>query len=716
MAAGRSLADLAAAVHYSKGHLSKVETGAVQANHALAVLCDDELETGGALVRLLPRTRRGRGRPRTQPPPFDVPPPARHFVGRKAEAARVRAALLGEAATVCTVDGMAGVGKTALAIRVVHDVQAHFADGCLFVDLRAGVDDEASVAGALDRCLRVLGVPGEQVPSDLAERAALYRARLTGKQMLLVFDNARAAGQVRQLLPTESRCRVLITSRNRLTALDEAVRVSLTALTEPEARSLFDAVAGGEHEAAQVVRQCGLLPLAVRIAAARLRVNSLWTVADLGRRLADEKARLGELDDGDRSVRAAFLVSYEQLPDGQRRLFDLLALLPGADFDAPCTAALAGLDVHEARRLLDRLLDSHLLSQNAVDRYQLHDLLRVFATTVALPAVPEQQRQVAVSRLVEHYLYASEQADRLLTPLRHRRPISYLHPVTGSSFRDKAEALDWFGMEWPNLVEVCDLAAEHGLRRQCWQLAYAAREYFFHTKLCDAWVRTHLAALESARQADDQWAEAVTLANLGMARMHEGRLEDSAACYAEALPLFQALGDEHGVVNTMASQAWVSHYRGDNATAVADMRTALDFYERVGAGRNAAIALRGIALMLTELGEHDEASRCGEEALARFTGDDLDTVMTLNCLGWNYFRAGRHDLATENYRRAAELAEQCGSDYERARAETGLGNVTAAADRDDEARRHWAVAEELHPDLLAVVVGETRARLRPTAG
>ncbi|WP_410631831.1 ATP-binding protein [Amycolatopsis sp. cmx-4-83] len=705
-AAGLSLTELADRVHYSKGYLSKVETGLTTPNAALAALCEAELGAPGALTALLPREP-ARRRTRPDVRPSGLPPATADFTGRAAELQAVRDALEADAG-VCVVSGMGGVGKTALAVRCAHRLEAAFADGCLFVDLRGQGDTPVPAAAVHDRLLRVLGVPAERIPADPDDRAALYRSRLRGRSLLLVLDNAGSAAQVRPLLPAEPKCRVLVTTRSRLSALDDVRHVSLDVLPAAAATELVSALTGtGEVDAARVAERCGRLPLAIRIAAARLRAHPAWDLAELDRRLASEAGRLGQLDDGERNLSAVFSVSARQLGAAEARLFGLLALHPGSDFDVLAASALAGLPPRETDRLLDRLHEAYLVTQPAADRYGFHDLLREFAAGSLDDERGERER--AFGRLAAFAVREAERADRELAPQRYRPDIGY---PAGLPEPPAADGVTWFRAEWPNLVALCRRAGELGEHDRCWQLAFFLRGYFFLAKLWDPWIATHRWARAAAEAAGDRWALATTTANLGVALVDRGDLDGASECYREALREYRAIGDRHGEATALAHHAWADHYRGEHAAALRALRTALEFYEQTGSERNAAITNRGIALVLVGLGEAAEAAELATGTLAVFDRLDLDfdAAMALNCLGWARFHTGEHDLASAAYREAAARAEACDSSHEAARAYTGLGNVAAARGSHEEAAGFWAQADETHPDLDPVVIGEARTR------
>ncbi|MEU5848661.1 ATP-binding protein [Saccharopolyspora shandongensis] len=731
-AAGLSLADLAARIHFSKSYLSKIETGMAPPTEALAVLCDAEFGTGGELAGLLSGSSpRARGRhAAAAPSPSGLPAVTPHFVGRGDELGEIRDVLLRDvpgSPVVCAVHGMAGVGKTALVVRCAHRLKSRFPGGCLFLDLRGHTTGTVPVSPgeALDRCLRLLGVPGAEIPADVDDRAAVFRDRLRGRSVLIVLDNAHSTEQVRQLIPAEPKCRVLVTSRRRLVSLDDAHHVKVTNLPASAAATLFRSLApdnsserGTERVVDRIVEHCGRLPLAVRIAAARLRTHAGWRLADLEGRLADRYVRLSELDDGERCVAAAFQLSYQDVPSAQQRLFGLLALHPGADWEVFGAAALAGVDLRVAERLLASLHDAHLIDLQPTGRYRFHDLIRAFARTVALADVPEAEQQDALRRLVDLHVHVADQADRLLAPSRYRPELGLPDVPPAVPELDDGTAVDWMRAEWANDVALCDLAAKRGFHERCWQLAFALRSFFFLDKLWDPWVVSNERALNSAASSGDHWAEAIAANNLGVALIDRGELDQAAERYRRALGLFETIGDQHGVHTTLNNLAWVDHYRGEHRTALAGMQIALAFYRSTNATRNAGITMRGTALVEIELGDFSAACGHLDAALLIFDelGLDLDAAMTLNGRGWAHFCAGNHTEAAAAYRAAAERSDRCGSTFESARAESGLGNVAAATGRPDDARKHWNRADLLHSNLPRTVVAEARTRLELQQG
>ena len=320
--------------------------------------------------------------------PAQLPADTADFTGRenltRVLAARI-ATTAGQSVAVCALSGLGGVGKTALAIHLAHFVREEFSDGQLYVDLRGGDPEPADPAPVLAAFLRGLGISEGETAPGLEERAAAYRSALAGRRVLIVLDNARDAAQVRPLLPGAPGCAVIVTSRPKLTGLAGATFADLGVLDPGEAMNMFTRIVGEErlgmeHTAAiEVVTLCGYLPLAVRIAAARLASRPQWRIGSLAARLSDERRRLGELAVGDLAVRAAFELGYHQLSPAQADVFRRLSLLDSADVSVAAAAALLGQDEADNEETLESLVDAAMLESASPGRYRYHDLLRLYA-------------------------------------------------------------------------------------------------------------------------------------------------------------------------------------------------------------------------------------------------------------------------------------------------------------------------------------------------
>ncbi|MFE6980393.1 tetratricopeptide repeat protein [Streptomyces griseus] len=716
---GISLDTLSDQVFCSKGYLSKVETGKARANLQLGKLCDDALEAKGKLAALLEGQEPMGQRPTDINSVFGLPAPPSQFVGRPEELKSIADHLAGTPdGSLCVISGMAGVGKTALALQGAWAASKSFPDGCFFLDF-----SETSPHGAREvfsSLLQLIGVPEERLPSRPDALANLWRSRTRDKRLLLVLDNVRSAADVVPLLPSGPGCKMIVTSWKRLSALDEATHVPVGVLTATEAGALFR-TAGGERAACapeavvrSVVDYCGRLPLAVRIVAARLRSGSMRSVAELEVRLSHEAHRLELLDDGDRSVTAALTVSCHCLSTEQRRVLALLALHPGPGIDLHDVAVLAGIDPLHAATLVDSLADAHLVTHESSRRVSMHGLVRQFARVVLLAHLTVEEQHAALRRLLEHGLRLAVAADKLLTPQRFRPPVILDDFPEGAwAFNDRAAGVLWLESEWRSLVALCATAAELDLHSLCWQLAFALRDFFFLTKRWGPWIETHARAVESARAAGSRTWLAISLSNLGVAHSDRGDLTMAVGYFQQALVLYQELGDDDGVVNSVSNLAWAELYLGEYENSMDGLRTALKYYRRMENRRNAAITLRGIALLEAELQLFPSAVEHAQQARAEFhaLGLELDAVMSVNCAAWAHFRSGDHRAATAGYKEALALAESCASSYEGARALTGLGNISWARGRHETATKFWRRADALYGGLEPVMLGEARVRL-----
>ncbi|WP_433537314.1 ATP-binding protein [Micromonospora sp. CA-249363] len=694
-------------------------------NHVTELILDrvNQADVGPAAVRSTPM----QNQPRMPHPPaiLGLPPEIAHLEGRSGELADIVAALsvvlADNVPVVCALHGMAGIGKTALAVRAARIVADRYNDGCMFLDLHGFTPgtNPLDVGEVLDRLLRRLGVPGDQIPHSTDDRVALYRDQMAARRLLLILDNARDAAQVRPLIPANARCAMLVTSRHRLVALDEARLVRLDVLGQVDARRLFRSVIGqrapGTDEAVnRIADACGGLPLALRILAARWRADDTFTPDELAARLSAWPAGVDEFDDGERSIAAALAMSHEALTDDDRSLFTVLGVDPQAEIDVYAVAAMVGRSLAETRATLDRLTTRHLLSRVGRGKYRMHDLVVAYCQRSAAREITAPQRGVLVRRLLDYHLASADSADRTITPHRHREPLKLAHPPAElPDFSAYESALAWLSEMESRLVRLCTVSFAAGHDATCWQLAYTLRGYFFITKRWAPWESTHRTALDAARRSGNVRAAAMIVNNLGLAELEQGNVEAATRHYEEALTLFRTVGDEHGVHTALANRAWLSFYEGDYAEFLSASLTALAFYRAVGADRNAAITERGIALAQVRLGESVEAIAHLIAARATFArlGLRLDEVMTLNCLGEAFQAAGRLAEARDALLQAVDRATPAGTEYERGQAHQRLGNITALTGDVRGARGHWSTALEIFEALDAPQAAQLRDRL-----
>jgi len=589
---------------------------------------------------------------------------------------------------------MAGVGKTALAVHAAHRMAVRFPDGQLFLDLHGYTAHMPPVepGEALDRLLRAMGVRGETIPQHLDDRAALYRDRLAGKRMLILLDDAYSADQVRPLLPAAG-CLVLVTSRRRLTALDDAHPLSLDTLPVADAVTLFTRVVGagriaGQHEVVeQIAGLCGRLPLAIRIAAARLRNHTAWHARHLADRLADVRDQPGELDDGERSISAAFTLSYRDLAEEQRRMFRLLSLVPGQDVDAYTAASLTDASLSRAGRLLKELLDAHLLSQEVEDRYGFHDLMRAYAADLANREDTDADRRAALSRLLDHQLHAASTAVDLLFPHeRHRRPRVPAPATPTPAFGTPAQARAWLDAEWPNLV-AAGHAAEHGWPGHTRNLDAVLYRYLLTSAHYTEALDLHEHALRAARAAGDRAGEGVALEHLGGTYRRLGRYEDALEHFRQALAVRREIGDRVEEAVTLTNLGIIHGLHGHYEEAADHLQRALAMDREVGNLANEANTLSNLGNLHWLGGSYDQALYSYQQAvvICAEIGDRAGEASVLTNLGTLHERRGHYDDAVEHHRQALSIFAEIGDRAGEASVLTNLGEVQSRRGRHDTA-------------------------------
>ena len=681
----------------------------------------------------------------TAPIPAQLPAAVAGFVGRDRELARLDAVLAGRAAhtmVISAVSGTAGVGKTALAVHWSHRVRHLFPDGQLQVDLRGYSTGSPMPPGqALARFLRGLGVPAEQVPLDLAEAAAMYRTLLADRRMLIVLDNAADAGQVRPLLPGSPTCLVLVTSRDRLGGLvagDGARPLSLDVLDDGEAHALLRGILGAAradaepHALAELAQVCGFLPLALRIAASNIVLRPHTAIAEHVAELG-EGNRLGALRiDGDdqTAVRAAFDRSYTGRNPAEQRMFRLLGVVPGPDIDLPAAAALAGDDQEMVRRRLRGLVDSHLVAEPTGGRYALHDLLKLYARTLASGG----DQPAAIGRLAMFYLSATNAAADLLFGWMTRLPaLPAGRPAL--PFTGHTQALAWLDRERANLVALIHECAEHGPQPVAWRLSDNLRGYFYLRRDAGDWLAVATDALHAAEgqpgpqaaaqlslgvayatkgrysEAIDAYTAALALAeeagwlegtaaalnNLGDAYSETGRHRQAAERFTQMLAANERAGCLAGQAIGLDNLGIVRHELGDLEAAAALHRRAIAVYHELGGRHDHAAALDNLAAVCHDLGRLDEALRHYTEALAlhRETGDRDRQATCLYGIAGVHCSAGRVECAREPARAAFALAREIGDHRSEAKAALVLATVEHHLGRHRSALDHSRHAERL---------------------
>jgi DNA-binding SARP family transcriptional activator len=669
------------------------EAEALDSYPALRARLRDQLgvEPGAQLQKLHQSILRREPPPATTAkPPISSPTGARprclprdlaDFTGRESVLRQLLDAVPteGQAATapmILAIDGMPGVGKTTLAVHLAHLVADRYPDAHLHVDL-LGHSTQAPLdpAAALDALLRQLGVRGERIPERIDERINLWRSELAARRVLLLLDNAASTDQIAALVPAEPGCLTLVTSRGRLGGLDGARLTSLHVFTTAEAvvlqqRIVGDRVVVAPQAAQDVARRCGHLPLAIRLAAARLAYRPAWGVPDLADRLRNAQAPLQELALQGRTVEAAFALSYQQLRPATQTLFRRLELYPGPNLGASAAAALADLDLPDADDLLTELVDGNLIEEPAPGRYRLHDLLREYAGQLAT-ADPPDDRHAATGRLLDMYLHTSAAAATFLDPDFVVFDYELDRPPRQARLPADANAgLAWFNDERPNLLAAVQLAADEGRHGHTWRLTRALWRDLCNHGYDDACVSIHQLAIEAAERAGESHGLAISHNDVAFMHHRRCRWEQALHHIDRAIAIRTARGDHAMSALALANKGSVLHLCGR-------YEEALDAY-------------RGA---LTLLRQHPDA----------------DERLLLSCytnMGQIYVDSGDHAAAEENVRLHLELAARLGSEGQR-----NLGYACLAELRLRQGRLEEAV-ELASKALEGDIIGTTDPRMR----
>ena len=705
---------------------------------------DPELRAGHSTLDIAP-ARDVEAAETPAPRPAQLPAPAGHFTGRTGELN----ALDGDG-DIAVVSGAAGMGKTALAVEWAHRARGRFPDGQLFLDLR-GHDRQVALppAAALAHLLRGLGVAADRMPADEVERSGLYRSLLDGRRILVVLDNAGEVADVLPLVPAGGGSRLLVTSRSRLAGLGahHAVRaVALDVLPPDEARSLLGRALGADRVAREpeavgrVAALCGGMPLALRIAAARLAARPRQRIEDLAGELAATD-RLGALalPGDERSVRAAFTSAYQALSAPAAGLFRALSLLPGSTVSGHLAAAVTGRRPAEVSAALDELVTAHLLTETGRDRYRYHDLIQLFARERAAGDETERAREEVAARAVDWYLAVAAAANKLVDPGRDRVTATVTWPPAELPFPpERSGALAFLDEERDNLVPVVRHAAEHGPPAAAWQLTYLltgfydSRGHWQDRVVMCRWAvsaasaagadpaveglmrsafgvacimtrqfdeaRTHLDhALALMRRGGDRRGEGHAYNNIAVALSQQRRFDEAVEAYQRALETHAADGHELGKAVALVNMGEASVHMGQSARAVEYLTEALTTSVALGVQRLEAAARNGLGLARLAEGKPGAALDHLRQALAlrEQAGDNRYAAHTWNDLGAAHLQAGDPAAAAESARAALALSREVDDQHVAAVALYRLGLARAAAGRHGAAKRGLEAALRL---------------------
>jgi DNA-binding SARP family transcriptional activator/Tfp pilus assembly protein PilF len=730
-------------------------TDALDAYQRLRVRLADELgvDPGPDLLRLYAAVlRRDPGLDVAAPPapmtPAWAPVPAQlprrvgHFTGRTSELDDLDVLLDGEPdePRIAVISGPAGMGKTALAVHWAHQALSRFPDGQLFLDL-GGCDPSAMLAAAdaLHHLLLGLGVPADRVPLALPDQVSLYRSLLAGRRVLVLLDNAGSAAQVLPLVPGDEASLLVITSRSRLVGLTthHAVRlIRLDTLPEDEALALLGRVLGAERikrepdAAAGIVRLCGRMPLALRIAAANVASEPSRSLVEIESELSKQDRLETLAVDGDtRSVRTVFATAYGSLTPLSAAVFRRLGLHPGATLAATqLAAAVLGQAAGEAGRWVDELAANHLLTDLGDRRYALHDLLRLYARERCCVDDSDEERTEATGRILDWYLAIAAVANRTLHPARNRVSPAPRFPVAAMPFADsRTELLAFLDAERENMVAVVRHATEQGYDVTAWHLTYLLAGYFEFRGHWSDRVEICRWGLRAAQRVGDPFAEGLMRSSLGVACCEVRRFDEALEHLREALALSHDSGDSRGLGtahNNIAvaltglgklreaaaafGRALTIHTANDYPLGVAlalnnlgeiysrlgDARSSLDHLDRaldrvgtIGSPRFEAVIRDNIGQTLMRAGEPDQALPHFVQAMAirREIGDRRSAADTLNHLGLAQLRTGDRSAALVSLREAVDISRDIADPHfeavalnSLAQADLSLGDLAAA--------------------------------------
>ena len=670
------------------------------------------------------------------------------FTGRQAELSRLletlaAAAVGGGVVGIHAIDGMAGIGKTTFAVHAAHQLTGSFPDGQFFLPLHAHTLGQRPVepADALASLLLTAGISVQQIPPGLEARAGRWRDQVAGKKILLVLDDAAGHEQVKPLLPGTAGSLVLVTSRRRLAALDDAAQISLDTLPPGDAAALLARLAArpgmraGDAAVGQITRLCGYLPLAIGMLASQLRNHLTWTCGQLAADLVAARDRLALMHAENVSVAAAFDLSYADLTPGAQQLFRRLGLVPGPSIDAYAAAALDAITLDTARRCLDELYDQHLLAEPAPGRYQLHDLVREHARALAT-ADSAAETDAAAGWLLDYYLHTALAAGQQIpawTAVQGRPPPGPA-PADAPQLANLGQAAAWLETERPNLHAAADYAAASGRHLHAVQIPAAMGDFLRAHGDWDQAAALHRTALAAARRAGDRPGQALALRQVGILAWQSGDLPAAAASLTQAAALYDEAGDRPGQAYALDHLGMVQQLTGDYPAALASRQQALAIargsgdplaeamalnhladaqhmtgdYPAAAASATKALtlmrslshrsgeadALSQLGVVQRDTGDYPAAAASLTQALAlhRELGHRAFQAMTLNDLGLVQQLTGDYAAAAASHQQALELHRDLGSRLGEAETLINLGELASRTSNSHQARAHHTQA------------------------
>ncbi len=637
--------------------------------------------------------------------PLDtLPPDTVDFLGREDELALLTAES-GDSPQVRVIEGMPGAGKTALAVQAARLAAEQYPDGMFYLSFRTYDRGGPALSSgeALHGLLTMLGVPATQIPDATGERAALWRAQLSRRRVVVILDDAASRDQVRPLLPVSGRCLILITARRRLPDLEGARVIALDVLPPDDAAALFRRIAGAGRgqdadELDRAVESCGGLPLAIQHAAARLARSQpgpgdhqdyLGNSGDLARLadLADElsPARLRSSVAPGPEVSSAFDLSYQALEPDHQRYFRRLGLSPCPAVSLQAAAALAGGTLAEAEKTLNALIDHHLLVRTPDGQFRLHDLIRGFAAMRAASDDPLPEQRQAAGRLIDFYLHSADQADRVLHPFRHRMPVSVTYPpVTGQALGTQEDAAGWLELEWRSILQVAQHAGRHEWKRKCADLTHVLAGFVEVRGYWEEAIAAHTLALQACRDLADPIRIAQASLELSVVSQQAGRHEVALTLAQDAVAAYRSLADRRGLAGALDQVGLINLRAARCREALAYFLEAKGLYGAASDGDAGDADAHGLANTLShsgiscwQLGHCSDAIGYLGDALAlyREVGDRRGEAKTLSNLGKTQLQCGYHRDALRSFRASLEIFSEIDGAQNQAIAHQNIGSV-----------------------------------------
>lgn len=647
-----------------------------------------------------------------------LPRDSASFTGRSAELAQLmrsvgRVAHESDSARVLAVhavDGMAGAGKTAFAVRAAHLLSPHFPDGQLFLHLHGHTPGRRPVGirDALVSLLLVLGVSPSAVPTDDGVLAATWRGLVHSKRVLLVLDDAVSTSQVRALLPGSPGSLVIVTSRRRLAALEGVVPMSLGMLPVAEATELFTRLAGrpnvqaADPEVAEAVRLCGYLPLAIRLTAGKLAHHPAWTVGDLIQVLTATQDRIPAMRAEDDSIQSAFDLSYRDLSTEQQRLFRYLGLFPGTETDTFVAAALLGISPARAQDILDGLFQHHLIEEPARGRYRLHDLIRQSASSL-VSLDPVDEIRPAVDRMLDYHVHTLVRATSFIgarTPMTSAEAPG-TPPAAMPQIDSTEQALAWIGTRRADLHAVADFAAARSRPVYTVRIAAALHAYLRARGHWDQAITLHRSALAAAIATGDRAGEAMSLANLGAMQRLRGDHLAALESYRRGREVHRQLGDRLGEATAVHELGVSQRLMGEYAADLSLQEEARTLYRSVGNRIGEANTQHELGTMYYLIGNLTASRAAQSEGLEIYQelGNEYGMSFAHNELAVVCRLQGNLLTAATHAARALDLHHRLGNRHGEAYSRAELALITAMTGSIDEALADATAAVDLHRDL-----------------